>query len=740
MLGIQHFRNDAAPTPTSSSLRARSDSGRSSPPVEKKGYFLSRRETASQAAEEQASTSSDADIGYRAVVARVSTHSLRFEREYHLCKAFAQTSDPSCQHIIRLIDLKELPGRSGDDERLLCCICESPGPNYLNDVIDFGPAFLGPINLASDGVDPGDGAFESLSGTSVGKSRLIPISNFLEFAIGACECLELLHYGLKRVHGELRADAFHYNEETGAVKLINFGSGPRAFENGFTSSGWLSLSRELGIKNKLQFIAPEQTGRMPAEPDSRTDIYSLGIIFWTLLGGRPAFTGESPIDVVQAVLARRLQPVSSIRLEVPDAISHVIQRMTHKQIEDRYHSTSGLKHDLVEIARLLGDGETEALANMTLGTKDVSAFFMLPSKQFGRETEHEVLAGVVDKVANRQRVSADPTISGLASVQGSGNSGPSGHRSSLDLVTRSSATSSISGSPSFGPQRFGGSQQDGRSNDTVSKVLLAGQENRASMATGFSSGSQLSGTRPDHLSRASKDGLPLRMHRQAHTSQKRYRTEVVTIRGAAGVGKSSFMTKVQTRIRHSGYFASARFDSAQKAPFEPLLRAMGSLFRQIFSESDLNTEYHQYVANGVRPFWGNVCSMLDLPESLLADTRSNSNNMGTSMGGQNSMKSLRTETTDTSSTYSAQSNSSGDLLRGSVTNRSVKFIFIFVEVLRILSNSKLICLCLDNIQNADDESLELLSSVVEKRLGIIIIVRMITQSELTEMLTLAGNM
>lgn len=730
MLGIQHVRNDAAPTPTSSSLRARSDSGRSSPPVEKKGYFLPRRETASHATEEQASTSSDADIGYRSVVARVSTHSLRFEREYHLCKAFAQTSDPDCLHVIRLIDLKELPGRSLDDERLLCCMCESPGPNYLTDVIDFGPAFLGPIRVASNGVDPGEAAFDGLSGTSVRKPQLISISNFLEFAVGACECLELLHYGLKRVHGELRADAFHYNAETGAVKLVNFGSGPRAFENGFTSSGWLSLSRELGIKNKLQFIAPEQTGRMPAEPDSRTDIYSLGIIFWTLLSGRPAFTGESPIDVVQAVLARRLQPVSSIRLEVPDVLSHVIQRMTHKQIEDRYHSTSGLKHDLVEIGRLLGDGETDRLASMTLGTRDVSAFFMLPSKHFGREAELEVLAGVVDKVASRQRVSADPTISGLGSVQGSGNSGPSGHGNSVDLVTRSSATSSISGSPSFGPKRLGGSQQDGRSSDAVSKAfLIGGQENRASMATGFSSGSQLSGTRPDHASRASKDGLPLRMHRPTHTSQKkRHRTEVVTIRGAAGVGKSSFMTKVQTRIRGSGYFATARFDSAQKAPFEPLLKAMGSLFRQIFSESDLNTEYHQYVANGVRPFWVNVCSMLDLPESLLADTRSSNHILGTSTAGQNSMKSLKTETTDTSSTYSAQSTSSADLLRGSVTNRSVKFIYIFVEVLRILSNSKLICLCLDNIQNADDESLELLSSVVEKRLSIIIVVRMTIQS------------
>jgi len=59
------------------------------------------------------------------------------------------------------------------------------------------------------------------------------------------------------------ADAFHFNQETGRVKLINFGSGVRSFEHGLTTSGWSLLSREVGVMTKLQFIAPEVRYSLP---------------------------------------------------------------------------------------------------------------------------------------------------------------------------------------------------------------------------------------------------------------------------------------------------------------------------------------------------------------------------------------------------------------------------------------------------------------------------------------------
>lgn len=205
------------------------------------------------------------------------------------------------------------------------------------------------------------------------------------------------------------------NPETSAVRLINFGSGLRTFEHGLTSTGWSTLSREVGAKTKLSFMSPEQTGRMPAEPDSRTDIYSLGILFWTMLTQQAAFEGETPMDIIQGVLGRRLPTVSSIRLDIPDVVGRIIQKMTAKIIGDRYHSASGLRHDLVEVRTLLGDGNSAALHHWQIATKDVSSFFILPTVMIGRTEEHDEVVKIIDKVSRRHIVGQRQDIHSLSS-------------------------------------------------------------------------------------------------------------------------------------------------------------------------------------------------------------------------------------------------------------------------------------------------------------------------------------
>lgn len=221
------------------------------------------------------------------MVARISSHHFRLEREYNYYKKMIKEYDPECKHSVRPVDMFRLPG---DPNTMLVTVYEAPGRNYLRDLVSFGPAFYGMSSRKA-----------SLNDTL---AEQVPLQVFLDFAIGACECLEILHHGAKAVHGEIRPDAFHFNKEQNVVRLVNGGNGPRSFENLLSSEGWATLSRELGVKNKLQFIAPEQTGRLAAEPDSRTDIYSLGIVFWTMLTGKPAFTGELPIDIVQKVRVR----------------------------------------------------------------------------------------------------------------------------------------------------------------------------------------------------------------------------------------------------------------------------------------------------------------------------------------------------------------------------------------------------------------------------------------------------
>ena len=147
---------------------------------------------------------------------------------------------------------------------------------------------------------------------------------------------------------------------------------------------------------------------------------------------------------------------------------------------------------------------------------------------------------------------------------------------------------------------------------------------------------------------------------------------------------------------------------------------MGSLFRQIFSESDVNSDYHNTIRGNVRAFWPTLCSMLDLPENLIFLEAQYSTRPGSSQQGPN--KSL-----DSSSMTNGQGSNHGthltsDYLRSANNTRPLKFMNIFLEVLRVLSSNKLICLCLDDLQHADDESLDLIFNIMSRHLGVALIV------------------
>jgi serine/threonine protein kinase len=321
------------------------------------------------------------------VVAHISVHALREERAYHICKALTSTADPNGYHVLQPLDILRLASQHDDDSGLFVCISECAGPNYLSSVIDYGPAWY---NL--HGLRTGNVVSEQMS-----------LQTFLNFAIGAAECIEILH-GQQIVHGEIRGDAFHMDIETGRIRLLNVGAGLRTFEHDLTSTGWSTMSKEPGAIMKLSYMSPEQTGRMPIEPDSRTDIYSLGILFWTMLLQQPAFIGETPMAVIQAVLGQRLPSVSTVRLDIPEVIGRIIQRATAKTASERYHSASGIRHDLVEVLRLLGTGDTAQLLNWEIATKDVSPSFTLPEAIIGRAAEHDAIINVIDNALKLRQI------------------------------------------------------------------------------------------------------------------------------------------------------------------------------------------------------------------------------------------------------------------------------------------------------------------------------------------------
>ena len=645
------------------------------------------------------------------VVARISTHVLRLEREYNYFKSIINTADPDCLHTIKPLDIFRLPTNPGDTHSMLVCVYDKPGMNHLKETLDFGPAFFG-LNY-----------FPRRTSDTTGTSENLPLANFLDFAIGACECLELLHHGAKTVHGEIRQDTFHWNRENNNVKLMHGGNGPRAFDNVLSSEGWATLSKELGVKNKLQFIAPEQTGRLPSDPDSRTDIYSLGILFWTLLTGQPAFNADAPIDMIQKVLSSRLPPVSAFRMDVPDAVSHVIAQMTQKQMDSRYHSISGLKYDLTQIQKFLGEGDQDKIRDYKVGLHDVSSFFILPSKQIGRHPENERIYKIIDKFRKKQIGSrAGGSIQALLSAT-SASSVSEDREETVDDAdgTNSSGSYSLresrSNSTTVGIDGAPLVQTISNKHNHFPNIGRGIAETRNGSIDMSDRGSSFSGG----FSQTSDSLGVMGQRRSRHRYTRKGKTEIIQLLGRQGVGRSTMIKYAQPHIRRYGYFALARFDRARPTPFEPMIKVMSSLFRQIFSESDVSSAYHEHLRAHVRPMWNVLHSMLDLPESLL-DTAAPSkklmlsnNEFGTPSIRTTDVPSIATRSTANTTETTPNSRDSSDFLRGPSSTKSIRFMHTYMDVLRIMCTGKVICMALDDFQSVDAESLELVVQIIRAK-------------------------
>ena len=83
------------------------------------------------------------------------------------------------------------------------------------------------------------------------------------------------------------------------------------------------------LQNLLVYMSPEQSGRTTYVPDHRSDIYSLGIVFFVLLTGRNPYDG-GPLEILNGILSRKVPLIHEIQLEVPEVVARIVEKMTNK--------------------------------------------------------------------------------------------------------------------------------------------------------------------------------------------------------------------------------------------------------------------------------------------------------------------------------------------------------------------------------------------------------------------------
>jgi serine/threonine protein kinase/tetratricopeptide (TPR) repeat protein len=181
----------------------------------------------------------------------------------------------------------------------------------------------------------------------------LPPERFLAFAVPLAAAIAQAHQaGI--VHRDLKPGNVMVRED-GVIKVVDFGISrvePATVIDGGPEPATLwteDLTAEGVVIGTVPYMSPEQVqGR---EVDSRSDVFSLGIVLYEMATGRLPFKGANPAEVVGALLFKQPPAPSSLNPSLPDAVDRIVERCLAKRADDRYPTAAELHRDLLAVGR-----------------------------------------------------------------------------------------------------------------------------------------------------------------------------------------------------------------------------------------------------------------------------------------------------------------------------------------------------------------------------------------------------
>jgi serine/threonine protein kinase len=219
------------------------------------------------------------------------------------------------------------------------------------------------IEILDSGV-LGDGTpflvMELLEGESLGarlrKTGALPISTALDFAYQTASALGAAHKkGI--VHRDLKPDNLYVvpdpnDSERERIKVLDFGIAK--LQQG--SGGADSVKTRTGtLMGTPIYMSPEQC-RGTKAVDHRSDMYSLGVIFYEMLVGHPPFVSEGFGELVNMHLNVTPTPPRNYRPDVPESLDAMVMKMLAKNPDERYPDMPTLQAALKAAGPLYGLG------------------------------------------------------------------------------------------------------------------------------------------------------------------------------------------------------------------------------------------------------------------------------------------------------------------------------------------------------------------------------------------------
>jgi len=273
--------------------------------------------------------------------------------------------------LARFVALKFLPDKTAHDplalerfrrEARAASVLSHPGICTIYDIGEQdGRAFI-----AMEFIDG-----ETLRGRIQGKP--LALQEILKLGIQIAEALDAAHTeGI--IHRDIKPANIFVTRRAQA-KVLDFGLA-KLVPTGLAGAD-AELAAELAdstsivgiISGTPSYMSPEQI--RGDDLDSRTDIFSLGVVLYEMATGRQAFGGRTGGAIIEAVLARPPVSVRSINPDIPPRLENIIDHALHKDRDQRYQRAADLLAALqqlnreTDLSRQGPNGDTESISLST---------------------------------------------------------------------------------------------------------------------------------------------------------------------------------------------------------------------------------------------------------------------------------------------------------------------------------------------------------------------------------------
>ena len=168
----------------------------------------------------------------------------------------------------------------------------------------------------------------------------LPLLEAVDIAIGVSKALVAAHEAWI-VHRDVKPENILLRRDD-SVKVADFGI---ATLSGGSGDATDPLRRPGSLAGSLHYLSPEQVRGEPII-DTRSDVYSLGVVLYEMLSGDPPFSGGGPMDVLAKIVEAHSQPLPEC---VPAPLAAIVSAAMRKSIYERTQTAAELFAQLTDV-------------------------------------------------------------------------------------------------------------------------------------------------------------------------------------------------------------------------------------------------------------------------------------------------------------------------------------------------------------------------------------------------------